>query len=122
MSNFLGERTSGGGEWAEENADGIFQAGLRLNNPYLADIVERNKAPFESYFDAAAKLLNTAILAKSQHDILKVQLSRAQQGLAPLDASQYGLGVSFGLSPETQKLALYGIGAALAVYFLTKGR
>lgn len=118
--NTLGERTSGGGEWAEENADGIFQAGLRMSDPALAQTVENNRGPFESYFDAAAKLLNTAILANSQRELLKVQLTRAQQGLPPLDSGQYGLGMTFGLSPDTQKVILYGLGAAVAVYFLSK--
>jgi hypothetical protein len=51
------------------------------------------------------------VLADSQRKLLNVQMQRAQQGLPPLDSGQYGLGVSMGLSPDTQKLLLYGVGA-----------
>lgn len=54
----------------------------------------------------------------SQKRLLDANIKRAEQGLPPLDASAYGLGLNVGLTPATQKLVLYGlIGlAGLAIF------
>jgi len=41
---------------------------------------------------------------EQQRELQRVNLQRAQQGLAPLDVSQYGMGVNVGVSSETSKL------------------
>jgi len=45
----------------------------------------------------------------SQKQLLAANIKRAEMGLPPLDASQYGLGVNVGLSPATQNLVIGGL-------------
>lgn len=67
----------------------------------------------------AAQTYLTKAQIDAQRKIMDVQLTRAQQGLAPLDIDpvQYGLpapSVNVGMSPETKKWLTYGgIGAGL---------
>lgn len=59
-------------------------------------------------------VLGTVALTIQQRQILNAQMERMRAGLPPLDASQYGVGVSVGIAPDVQKLLLIG-GAALIV-------
>jgi hypothetical protein len=73
----------------------------------------------ESIVESVARAASTIAMADSQRRLLNVQLERARAGKPPLDSSQYGLGVSVGLSPQTVLL----IGAALvAVVLLARRR
>lgn len=54
-----------------------------------------------------------------QRRLQEINITRAQQGLPPLDASAYGYGVNVGLSPQTRQLLMYG-GIALAGYLVLK--
>lgn len=83
--------------------------------PGLSTTVAESQAPGESWIDSAAKLANTIVLTVAQKQLLDAQISRAKQGLPPLDASQYGLGVSVGTSPEITNLVKYGLIGALGV-------
>jgi hypothetical protein len=76
----------------------------------------------QSWVQTLANLATSLTLANSQRQLLNVQLQRAQQGLPPLDASQVGLGVSVGISSQTQKLVLLGGAALLIVLFLAMRR
>lgn len=60
------------------------------------------------WWETAAKVASTLIMANYQREMLNVQLDRAQKGLPPIDAAQYGIGVNVGLSANTQKLLLFG--------------
>jgi hypothetical protein len=54
---------------------------------------------------------------------MQLNIERAKGGLPPIDIASYsGIGVNFGLSPETKNLLIYGGIALLAVFFLTRGR
>ncbi len=84
-----------------------------------------------SWADSLSKLVGAwgqYKLTDAQLDLAKqitqTNLSRAQQGLAPLpyDAAQLGLAptVNFGLSGSTSKLVMYGGIAAGLLFFLPK--
>lgn len=76
--------------------------------------MEDTRSPGESWVDSLAKLLPVLATTEQQRQLLKIQTQRAAQGLPPLDASQYGVGVNVGLSTDTRQLLMYGlIGAAV---------
>ena len=108
--NGLGEY-AGGVELAYQNA-------LAAQDPALADTISREALPGESWVNAALRVAQAYTLADSQRRLLNIQMQRAQQGLPPLNSSQYGLGVNVGLSPDVMKLAglaLLGVGALWAL-------
>lgn len=80
----------------------------------LGNTVRASQVSGESWTDTLSRILPSLVLANSQRQLLAVQMDRARQGLPPLDASQYGLGVSVGVSPEVQRLLLIGGGLLLA--------
>jgi hypothetical protein len=97
------------GDWAaivEETAPGILQQ------------TDRIAVPGEDWVSAATRALSTVAMADYQRRLLNVQLDRARQGLAPLNAQAYGLGVNVGLSPQVLLLGA----AALAVLFFAMRR
>jgi hypothetical protein len=65
-------------------------------------------------------LLPKLALTYQQKQILDVQTARMKAGQPPLDASQYGLGVSVGVSPAVQTALLAGVGLLAAFLFLKK--
>jgi hypothetical protein len=84
-----------------------------------ASTVQAASTSGQSWVQTLSNLASSLVLANSQRQLLNVQLQRAQQGLPPLDASQVGLGVSVGISSQTQKLVMLGGAALLIVLFLT---
>ena len=67
-------------------------------------------------------VIGTVALTIQQKQILGVQMERMRAGLPPLDASQYGVGVSVGLSPEVMRALLIGGGVLIAALFLLRKR
>ncbi len=98
------------------NLELAYQTQLQNDDPGLAQTVANVQAPNESYFDAMLRAVNSLILADSQRRLLAVQLDRAKGGLPPLNISQYGMGVSLGLSPDVQKILVFGGVALLGVF------
>ena len=88
-----------------------------------ATLIQQNQAPNETLLQTALRLIPTLVTANSQRQLLNTQLQRAQQGLPPLDASQYGLGVTVGVSPSTQTALILGVvGIAVIGLLLYRGR
>lgn len=110
----LGEY-AGGLQLAYENA-------IAAQDPGLAQSIQNETMPGESYITAALRVLQAYTLADSQRRLLNVQLQRAQQGLPPLSTDQYGLGLNVGLSPETTKLIGFGLLGAAALFFVKPKR
>lgn len=103
--------------------NGALQNALAAQDPVLNSTIVKARVPGEDYIDTALRVAQSYILADSQRKLLNVQLARAEQGLPPLDSSQYGLGVSLGLSADTQKWIMYGAGALLIGFLvLRRGR
>jgi hypothetical protein len=75
-----------------------------------------------SIIDSLGKLAQTVALTVQQKQILDTQMARMRAGLPPLDASQYGVGVSVGVSADLQKYILYGGLALLAILYMGKRR
>lgn len=82
--------------------------------PGIVDAARMQSMPGESLIDSLARAISTVSLADAQRRLLNVQIDRAQRGLPPLNAAQYGAGVNVGLSPDVQRLLMWG-GAALIV-------
>lgn len=60
---------------------------------------------------------------EGQRDIIKLNIARAEQGLPPISAESVAPQVNVGLSPETQKLAIYGlVGVGLIAAFMAVTR
>jgi hypothetical protein len=76
----------------------------------------------EDWISAITRAISTVSMADAQRRLLNLQLQRAQQGLPPLDSSQYGLGVSVGIGGDTQKMILLGLAGIAVVLLLTRSR
>ena len=117
-----------GDRWGAETSPSGFDLQYRValdslvpNLPPAA--VEQSKMPGENYVDAFVRLAQSLILTDAQRRLLNVQVQRASQGLPPLDMTNYGLGVSAGLSPELTRLAwVVGLGALAIFAFSTMRR
>ena len=79
---------------------------------------------FGSILDNVTKTAQAYLQYDAQKDLVKLQLERARQGLAPIDTSQYAPGVNVGLSSDTQsamtKWLLIGGAVLIAVMFLRR--
>lgn len=74
-----------------------------------------------NFFDLAKQYFQL----EGQRDIIKLNIARAEQGLPPISAESVAPQVNVGLSPETQKLAIYGlvgVGLVAALMAVTKKR
>ncbi len=89
-----------------------YENALNIQLPGFWDQYQTQNTGDVPWYETAAKVASTLVMANYQREMLNAQLDRAKAGLPPLNASQYGLGVNVGLSPDTQKLLLYG---ALAI-------
>ena len=67
------------------------------------------------------RAMSTVVMTDYQRKLLNIQIQRAKDGQPPLDMSNYGVGVSVGISPDVQKLLLIG-GAAIVLVMLMKKR
>jgi len=105
-----------------DNLELAYQTQFQNDDPALANVIATQQAPNESYFDSMLRVANSLILADSQRRLLAVQLERAKNGQPPLNSSQYGLGVSVGLSPDIQKMLMFGGAALLGLYFFSNSR
>lgn len=76
----------------------------------------------EDWISAITRAISTVSMADAQRRLLNLQLQRAQQGLPPLDSSQYGLGISVGIGNDTQKMLLIGAGVLALVLIFTARR
>lgn len=85
--------------------------------PNVNSLIEETRTPGESWIDSLARLLPVLATTEQQRQLLKIQTQRAAQGLPPLDASQYGVGVNVGLSSDTKQLLGYAL-AGGALLFL----
>lgn len=76
----------------------------------------------EDWVSAVSRAMTTVAMADYQRRLLNVQLERARQGLPPLAASEYGVGVSVGIDPVTRNMLLIGGVALVAVLLLARRR
>lgn len=93
-----------------------WSASLDATAPGISAVITQQQAPGESWYDSLARALPIVATTVQQGQILQVQMDRAKQGLPPLDASQFGIGVNanVGLSADTKQLLTYaGIGVAI---------
>ena len=117
--HYLGDAGTGNTVYGDTT---VYAGALDQIAPGLSVTVADSAQAGESWTDTLARVLPTLVLADSQRRLLAVQMDRANRGLPPLDSSQYGLGVSMGLSPQTLALAGLGIVALLGVVYLTRRR
>lgn len=97
-------------EWAKKNLPGADK------------IVATQAKPGESWMDTLVRSLPAMALSTQQLALANLNYQRAKNGQPPLDMSQYsGVSASVGLSPDTQKLLMYGVGAIVLAMVL-KGK
>lgn len=97
-----------------------WESGIETVAPGILDQARAIAVEGEDWIDTIARAMTTVVMADYQRDVLRLQLERARQGLPPLDAAQYGAGVSVGISPSTQQLLILGGLGLLAVLFLAR--
>lgn len=83
--------------------------------PGFNTLVDQQQQSGESWADAAARLLPILAATEQQRQLLQVQVQRAQQGLPPLNMSQYAAGVQVGMSSDLKQLLTIGGIAALGI-------
>lgn len=86
--------------------------------PGLSDVADRIRVEGESWISAMSRAMGQVAMADYQRRLLNLQLERARQGLPPLDASQYGVGVNV-QAPQLNTIMLLGVGL-LAVLLLRR--
>ncbi len=89
----------------------------------LGDLVDAQPATDwgKTIVDAAKSLISL----KGQNDLIKLNVTRAEQGLPPIDQGAVSPQVNVGVSPQVQQLIVYGIGALVVVglvHSLSKGK
>lgn len=72
-------------------------------------------APVSDWGKTFTDAVTAVVQGKAQSDLIKMNISRAEQGLPPIDPGNVTPGVNVGLSADTRQLATLGIGAALIV-------
>lgn len=97
------------GEWA---------AILDTTAPGIVEQTNRVAVPGEDWISSIGRALQTVAMADYQRQLLQVQLERARRGQAPLNPTDYGLGVNLGISSNVMLLGL----AAIAVLYLVMRR
>jgi hypothetical protein len=91
--------------------------------PGIVQKIQQTQVQGESWIDTLQKLVPALTMTVQQVQLMQLNIERAKGGLPPIDIASYsGIGVNFGLSPETKNLLIYGGIALVAVFFLTRGR
>lgn len=101
---------------AEEEARAY---GVDTIAPGLLDVAGQIAVQGENWIAAISRAMGQVAMADYQRRLLNVQLERARQGLPPLDASQYGVGVTVGAAPQLNLLLLGGL-ALVAILVLRR--
>ncbi len=83
--------------------------------PGVADAVAAETAGGMDWISALSKVIQTYVMADSQKQYLAANLELARAGKPPLDASNYGLGVSVGMDANTRKMVTWAVAGALAI-------
>jgi len=113
--------------WMRLNEPRLYRAAASAagNNSGLAaqDVGQPSGGSWwDSFVGAAKQLVPVAIQARSQKQILDVQLRRAEQGLPPLQTSQIAptVQVQAGLTPALKKILIpaLAIGGGLLLYMI----
>lgn len=87
---------------------------------FAATIQNQTGSSGQPWWQTALAALPTVVMADNQRKLLNIQIERAKAGQPPLDMSNYGLGVNVGLSPDVQKILLFGGAAIIAVMLFKK--
>jgi len=87
--------------------------------PGLLTVADRIAVQGESWIAAISRAAGQVAMADYQRRLLNVQLERARQGLPPLDASQYGVGVNV-QAPQLNTLLILGAVGIVAVLVLLR--
>jgi hypothetical protein len=122
---YLAATYTGGDSLPDTPIEATFRAALESVAPTVTTKIGEQAMPGESWVDTLQRLMPILATTVQQRQILNAQMERARQGLPPLDATQYGVGVSVGLSPETQRMLMFaalGIGGVLLFMALRKRR
>lgn len=100
--------------------DSTYQRSIETLAPGITAQVDAQQQGGESWADTLQRLLPTLATTYQQAQLLHIQTERAKAGLPPLDVSKYGVGVSVGLSPDTQKVLLLGALALGGLFLLSR--
>ena len=96
-------------------ADSSYAPVFNTMAPGFNTLIDQQQQPSESWIDAAARLLPILAATEQQRQLLAVQVQRAQQGLPPLNMSQYAAGVQVGMSSDLKNILVIGGSIALAI-------
>jgi len=108
-------------EWMQTYQPRLYKAAINKVGIGAAD----QQSWWQSFVGAAKELVPIIVGARSQKKILNVQMTRAEQGLAPLNVEQLSptVRVQAGLTPQMKQIlipSLLGIGALVLFMVLRK--
>ncbi len=93
-----------------------FTSTLETGSPGIMDkIGQVQDAEGIDWISALAKVAQSLVVADSQKQYLAANLELARAGKPPLDASNYGLGVSVGMDANTRKMVGFAVAGALGI-------
>lgn len=102
--------------------DAQYSEALETVAPNITTTITQQSSGGESWMDTLQRSLPALAATYQQKQILQIQLTRAQQGLPPLDPSAYGVGVSVGISPDLKNMLMLGGLALVALVIFSKKR
>ena len=101
-----------------------YATALETVAPNITSMMATQTYPGEDWTQTLTRLLTVITATQQQRQLLQVQVERARQGLPPLDASQYAVGVNanVGISRDAKLFVGIGIAAIVAVLLLGQFR
>lgn len=102
-------------------SSGGYGAALEQIAPGTNQAIADNSQNGESWADTLKRILPSLTMGVQQFQLMQLNIERAKKNLPPIDIASYsGVGVNVGLSPDTQKLIMWGGLGLLAVLLLRK--
>jgi hypothetical protein len=97
--------------------------GASINGLGQGEDTSDTQSMLDSILQSVSQLGQAYVQYQMQHDLYELNLARAQQGQPPISPQAVAPGVNVGLTPETQKLLIYGGIALIGVFiFMQMGK
>lgn len=91
-----------------------------MNGDTVTNASGTGSAPwYQSLLDNISKLGTSYLSIEQQRQLDQINVQRAQQGLAPIDTSQYQTGVNVGVSASTQQTVLIVVAVLAGAWILS---
>lgn len=99
-------------------ADPLENAVSNANTIYSAESAGGSSGILSDWGRTISDIAGKYLVIDQQRKLIDLNIKRAEQGLPPIDSTNYGAAVAVGLSPQTQQLAYLALGGLVVVGLL----